>query len=89
MLHLFSRSNEIPVYNVTCSEKRKMKWGKVLKLARSINFEYPLEPGLWLLFILSRGNFSAVIFIGILFGATQAGCSEQNPKFILRASNPN
>lgn len=38
---------EIPVYNVTVSEKKKTKMSWVLETGKKINFDFPFEAGLW------------------------------------------
>jgi len=35
------------VFNVTCSEKKRITWGTVLNEGKRINYEYPFEAGLW------------------------------------------
>uniref|UniRef100_A0A1B0FKH3 Fatty acyl-CoA reductase n=1 Tax=Glossina morsitans morsitans TaxID=37546 RepID=A0A1B0FKH3_GLOMM len=42
-----SRSKEIPVYNITCAEHRKVLWGEVIALSKKIGYQYPMETGLW------------------------------------------
>jgi fatty acyl-CoA reductase len=39
------RTKNIPVYNVTCSEKKRVTWGTVLNDGKRINYEYPFEAG--------------------------------------------
>ncbi|CRL03600.1 CLUMA_CG016511, isoform A, partial [Clunio marinus] len=41
------KPRNIPVFNVTCSEKKRMTWGTVLNTGKRINYEYPFEAGLW------------------------------------------
>lgn len=41
------RQAKIPVFNVTCSEKKKITWGTVLNEGKRINYKYPFEVGLW------------------------------------------
>ena len=38
---------EIPVYNLTCSDKKKMTWGEVITHGKTITYEYPFEAGVW------------------------------------------
>ncbi|TMW39495.1 hypothetical protein DOY81_015425 [Sarcophaga bullata] len=38
---------EVPVYNITNAEHRKMTSGTVVKLSKRINKEYPFNAGLW------------------------------------------
>jgi fatty acyl-CoA reductase len=44
---LKERPKEIPVYNITCSEKQRMTWEQVLIEGKKIGMEYPCEIGLW------------------------------------------
>lgn len=37
----------IPVFNLTCSEKKRTTWGTVLNEGKRINYEFPFEAGLW------------------------------------------
>ena len=41
------KPDQVPVYNITCAEHRKKKWGEVIKASKKIGYEYPLEMGLW------------------------------------------
>lgn len=41
------KPKNIPVYNVTCSENKRVTWGTVLNEGRKINYEYPFNAGLW------------------------------------------
>ncbi|XP_073847276.1 putative fatty acyl-CoA reductase CG5065 isoform X4 [Musca autumnalis] len=41
------RPQEIPVYNITCAERRKVPWGEVIDLSKKIGYQYPMETGLW------------------------------------------
>ncbi|KAG5676115.1 hypothetical protein PVAND_005969 [Polypedilum vanderplanki] len=41
------RPSKIPVYNITCSEKKRVTWGTVLNDGKRINYEYPFDAGLW------------------------------------------
>jgi hypothetical protein len=37
------RPSEVPVFNLTCSEKKLTTWGTVLNEGKRINYEYPFE----------------------------------------------
>ncbi|KAL7040997.1 hypothetical protein ACKWTF_000572 [Chironomus riparius] len=41
------RPSKIPVYNVTCSEKKRVTWGTVLNDGKRLTYEYPFDAGLW------------------------------------------
>ncbi|XP_037955528.1 putative fatty acyl-CoA reductase CG5065 [Teleopsis dalmanni] len=41
------RPNDIPVYNITCADHRKIPWGEVIELSKKIGYQYPVEAGLW------------------------------------------
>lgn len=41
------RSKEIPVYNMTIHESRKITIGKMFKYARELGKTYPYTAGLW------------------------------------------
>ena len=38
---------EVPVYNISCAERRKVPWGEVIELSKKIGYQYPMETGLW------------------------------------------
>ncbi|XP_017147108.1 fatty acyl-CoA reductase 1 isoform X1 [Drosophila miranda] len=38
---------EVPVYNITCADHRKMQWGDVIEMSKDIGYRYPFEAGLW------------------------------------------
>ncbi|XP_055704509.1 putative fatty acyl-CoA reductase CG5065 isoform X2 [Phlebotomus papatasi] len=42
-----SKSKDVPVYNITCSEEKKLTWGEVLKQGKELGFKYPFEAGIW------------------------------------------
>lgn len=44
---LAERPPEIPVYNITCADHRKMQWGEVIEMSKEIGYRYPMEAGLW------------------------------------------
>lgn len=37
------RPEKIPVFNLTCSEKKRTTWGTVLNEGKRINYKYPFE----------------------------------------------
>lgn len=37
------RSNKVPVFTLTCSEKKRTTWGFVLNEGKRINYDYPFE----------------------------------------------
>ncbi|XP_043645558.1 putative fatty acyl-CoA reductase CG5065 isoform X3 [Drosophila teissieri] len=41
------RPTEVPVYNITCADHRKMQWGEVIEMSKEIGYRYPMEAGLW------------------------------------------
>lgn len=41
------RAAEVPVYNITCADHRKMQWGEVIEMSKKIGYQYPMEAGLW------------------------------------------
>ncbi|XP_068147838.1 fatty acyl-CoA reductase 1 [Drosophila tropicalis] len=41
------RPVDVPVYNITIAEHRKMQWGEVIELSKKIGYQYPMEAGLW------------------------------------------
>lgn len=41
------RPVHIPVYNVTCSDSKKVTWREVLDLGKELNYQYPFEAGVW------------------------------------------
>jgi len=41
------RPVEVPVYNITCADHRKMQWGEVIEMSKEIGYRYPMEAGLW------------------------------------------
>jgi alcohol-forming fatty acyl-CoA reductase len=41
------RSQEIPIYNITLHESRKISNGKMFKVARDLSRNYPCTAGLW------------------------------------------
>lgn len=41
------RPKEIPVFNVTCSEKQRMTWRQIMVEGYKLGEEYPCEVGLW------------------------------------------
>lgn len=41
-LNIF-RPENIPVYNLTCSEKKRLTWGTVLNEGKRLNYEFPFE----------------------------------------------
>ncbi|XP_037820920.1 uncharacterized protein LOC119609941 [Lucilia sericata] len=43
----FYSPEEIPIYNITCAERRKVPWGIVIELSKKIGYQYPMETGLW------------------------------------------
>lgn len=44
---LLCRPKHIPVFNVTCSDSKKVTWREVLDLGRDLNVQYPFEAGVW------------------------------------------
>lgn len=42
-----AKAKEIPVYNLTCSDKKKMTWGEVINQGKKLSYEYPFEAGVW------------------------------------------
>lgn len=42
-----AKPKDIPVYNVTCSESKKLTWGTVINDGKRISYEYPFEAGVW------------------------------------------
>lgn len=46
-LYYIYRPDEVPVYNITCAERRKVPWGYVIELSKKIGYQYPMETGLW------------------------------------------
>jgi fatty acyl-CoA reductase len=61
------KSVEIPVYNITCSEKQRMTWEQVLKEGRRIGLEYPCEAGLWYPDVYLTKNYWVYMINVILF----------------------
>ena len=41
------KPQEVPVYNLTCSEKKKRTWKDILDEGKAIAYEYPFEAGVW------------------------------------------
>lgn len=41
------KAKEVRVYNLTCSDKKKMTWGEVINSGKRICYEYPFEAGVW------------------------------------------
>lgn len=41
------KSKDVPVYNLTCSDNKKMTWGEVINNGKRIAYEYPYEAGVW------------------------------------------
>jgi len=41
------RPKDVPVYNITCADHRKMQWGEVIEMSKEIGYRYPMEAGLW------------------------------------------
>ncbi|XP_030557717.1 putative fatty acyl-CoA reductase CG5065 isoform X5 [Drosophila novamexicana] len=41
------RPVDVPVYNITCADHRKMQWGEVIEMSKKIGYQYPMEAGLW------------------------------------------
>lgn len=41
------RSDEIPVYNMSLHESRKITIGKMFKYSRELGLKYPVVAGLW------------------------------------------
>lgn len=41
------KRKDVPVYNLTCSDKKKMTWGEVILVGKQISYEYPFEAGVW------------------------------------------
>jgi alcohol-forming fatty acyl-CoA reductase len=41
------RPKDVPVFNVTCSEKKRTTWSDILVMGKEIMYEYPFEAGLW------------------------------------------
>ncbi|XP_059620438.1 putative fatty acyl-CoA reductase CG5065 [Phlebotomus argentipes] len=41
------KRKDIPVYNITCTEGKKVTWGEVLELGKKVAYEYPFEAGVW------------------------------------------
>lgn len=41
------RSKDVPVYNITCTEGKKLTWGEVLEQGKEMGFKYPFEAGIW------------------------------------------
>lgn len=35
------------MYNVTCSDSKKVTWREVLDQGKALNYKYPFEAGLW------------------------------------------
>ncbi|XP_055687202.1 putative fatty acyl-CoA reductase CG5065 [Lutzomyia longipalpis] len=42
-----TKSKDVPVYNITCSEGKKLTWGEVLEKGKEVAYEYPFEAGVW------------------------------------------
>lgn len=43
----YHRPKKIPVYNVTCSDSKKVIWRGVLDQGKALNYKYPFEGGVW------------------------------------------
>lgn len=56
------RASEIPVYNMTIHESRKMTNGQMFKLARELGIKYPCTAGLW----YPDGDITQNVFIHTL-----------------------
>lgn len=41
------RPLNIPVYNVTCSDSKKVTWREVLEQGKELTYKYPFEAGAW------------------------------------------
>ncbi|CAO1377125.1 unnamed protein product [Diamesa serratosioi] len=41
------KSVDIPVYNVTCHQSKKITYGKLFDMSREIGYKYPFSMGLW------------------------------------------
>lgn len=41
------KAKDVRVYNLTCSDKKKMTWGEVINSGKRICYEYPFEAGVW------------------------------------------
>ncbi|XP_037902550.1 putative fatty acyl-CoA reductase CG5065 isoform X1 [Hermetia illucens] len=41
------KPEQIPVYNITCAEKKKLPWETVMNLGKKLGYEYPFEAGVW------------------------------------------
>lgn len=37
------RPSKVPVFNLTCSEKKRITWGTVLNEGKRLNYEFPFE----------------------------------------------
>lgn len=44
---LKQRPKDIPVYNMTCAEEKRITWGTVLNDGKKIAKEFPFEAGVW------------------------------------------
>uniref|UniRef100_A0A1L8DYA8 Fatty acyl-CoA reductase n=1 Tax=Nyssomyia neivai TaxID=330878 RepID=A0A1L8DYA8_9DIPT len=42
-----TKSKDIPVYNITCTEGKKITWGEVLEKGKQRAHEYPFDAGVW------------------------------------------
>lgn len=41
------RPKNVPVFNITCCESKKVTWRFVLEEGKRLAYEYPFEAGLW------------------------------------------
>lgn len=41
------KGKDVAVYNLTCSDQKKMTWGEVISHGKRISYEYPFEAGVW------------------------------------------
>lgn len=41
------KSPEVPVYNLTCSDKQKITWREVMEEGKAASYENPFEAGVW------------------------------------------
>lgn len=41
------KSQDVPVYNLTCSAKKKSTWGEIMEDGKKAAYKYPFEAGVW------------------------------------------
>lgn len=56
---LIIRSDDIPVYNVTLHQSKKITYGKLFEMSREIGYKYPFTMGLW----YPNGEITQSVFV--------------------------